>query len=575
MPLPLLAALHIFILFLQQTFTQATTTNIPSPTPDQLIFQDMEIGALISYNMATAAHTQGCAWNKPPPAASIFTGKLPSKINTDQWCAAISSFGGKYATLVAKHLCGFTLWPSKAKSGNYTFDYSTNSIGIDIVQQLAESCNAVGVKLGIYYSVNVNALFNVQNGVVQPFIDPNDPRPRISQAQYVDIVQQQLRELWTNYGPLAEIWFDGGFNVPGMKNSLLKLYNETQQHAAVFNGCGLTDNAVLWIGSESGHAPYPVWNTDNTNPCPTDGGPGIMNGSSYIPKEVDLTLQNSDTWFFQDGRGYRSLLELVRIYHDSVGHGGNMLLNLAPPHNSTLPDDAMELYSKLGKFTASCYGVGAVASLTSLASTSCYSNSQDCHHIQLQSSSSSSSRSIDSSTSIAIDSSISTMTFDRILLKEEMSKGQLITEFEIILNGTIKIFNGTAVGRSLIVLLKENVTAAQVMIRVTASKASPSFRLITIPNPLSCVVDGGTNSDGCNLQQDIVIGGFPSNIPVQTVTTVSQCCAACVQASLQCVAFTAVPTTNSSNGNEFECTLLKATGGSSKTVPGAFSGSPN
>ena len=35
---------------------------------------------------------------------------------------------------------------------------------------------------------------------------------------------------------------------------------------------------------------------------------------------------------------------MVSIYHDSVGHGGNMLLNLAPPPNSTLPDVAMETY---------------------------------------------------------------------------------------------------------------------------------------------------------------------------------------------------------------------------------------
>jgi hypothetical protein len=116
--LAMLAMLALLPLLLQHTFTQATTTFeegiVPIPTPDQFSFSRyyMEMGALISCNLATAAHTQGCAWNKPPPAASIFTTQLPAKINTDQWCAAISSFGGKYATLVAKHLCGFTLRPS-------------------------------------------------------------------------------------------------------------------------------------------------------------------------------------------------------------------------------------------------------------------------------------------------------------------------------------------------------------------------------------------------------------------------------------------------------------------------------
>lgn len=50
-------------------------------------------------------------------------------------------------------------------------------------------------------------------------------------------------------------------------------------------------NAVIWIGTESGHAPYPVWSTQTG--CASGAGSAI--GESYVPKEVDLTLQNSDT----------------------------------------------------------------------------------------------------------------------------------------------------------------------------------------------------------------------------------------------------------------------------------------
>ena len=76
----------------------------------------------------------------------------------------------------------------------------------------------------------------------------------------------------TRYGDLAEIWFDGGFKVGGPKfeAGLLSLLNRTQPHAAVFNGCGLSPNAVAWIGTESGHAPYPVWNTQTG--CPSGAG---------------------------------------------------------------------------------------------------------------------------------------------------------------------------------------------------------------------------------------------------------------------------------------------------------------
>jgi hypothetical protein len=93
----------------------------PKPSTELLLYQEMEMGALVCYNMATANHTQGCAAKAVPPA-SIFLDNTPTKADTDQWCQAIASFGGKYATMVVKHECGFLIWPSNASSGNFTYD---------------------------------------------------------------------------------------------------------------------------------------------------------------------------------------------------------------------------------------------------------------------------------------------------------------------------------------------------------------------------------------------------------------------------------------------------------------------
>ena len=71
------------------------------------------MGALVCYNMATADGTQGCAPHHVPNA-STFTRAAPAAVDTDGWCRAIQSFGGKYATLVAKHVCGFAIWPTRA-----------------------------------------------------------------------------------------------------------------------------------------------------------------------------------------------------------------------------------------------------------------------------------------------------------------------------------------------------------------------------------------------------------------------------------------------------------------------------
>lgn len=149
---------------------------VPKPTAATLLYQEMEIGALVCYNMATADGSQGCPGKTVPPASKFIEG-TPTKANTDQWCEAIASFGGKYATYVVKHVCGFLVWPSNATSGpreqnstprcqlhlratesnrfcclpkgNFTYNYGVHDR--DLIRQLAESCASVGVRLGLYY----------------------------------------------------------------------------------------------------------------------------------------------------------------------------------------------------------------------------------------------------------------------------------------------------------------------------------------------------------------------------------------------------------------------------------------
>lgn len=224
-----------------------------------------------------------------------------------------------------------------------------------------------------------------------------------------------------------------------------------------------------------------------------------------------------------------------------------MLLNVAPPHNSSLPDEAIKLYEELGHFVKSCYGEGETASSRALNMTRCFVE-ESCERVTLTLPN-------------------GRRSFDRVLMKEELSRGQLVNAFEILADG-VRIFNGTSIGRSLIVLLDRNVTASEVQIHVLSSKSPPSFRLIAVPDPAACVA-GGSGGEGCKIRSNVIIGGFPSSIPSRNVSHVDECCAACVANAQTCVAFTAVPTSSA-----YTCTLLRATGGADRMVRGAYSGSP-
>jgi len=176
----------------------------------------------------------------------------------------------------------------------------------------------------------------------------------VTQEQYTEIEFAQLNELWTNYGDLFEVWFDGAF-LPAVHERLAALIRSTQPHSNGFNGFGVSPNPVRWIGTESGHSPYPTWSTCDDKGC-FRGGAGSPNGNNFVPPEVDCTLQNGDTWFYDGNVGVRPLQELISMYHDSVGHNGNLLLDMAPTTEGVLPPEAVERYKQLGDFIRGCYG---------------------------------------------------------------------------------------------------------------------------------------------------------------------------------------------------------------------------
>lgn len=187
-------------------------SKIALPTKDQLAFQDREIGALIHFNIATYLDEKLDGCNNVPelvPSPDLFD---PELLNTDQWMDTIKSFGAKYATLVAKHNCGFATWPSKVqfptKDGTES-DYNYTTVdsplhGKDVVGSFIKSAEKYNVGRGFYYSVVVNNFLNVQNSKVRT--NPLAPgQVGITDDTYNQIVFDQLTELWTNYGKLTEV----------------------------------------------------------------------------------------------------------------------------------------------------------------------------------------------------------------------------------------------------------------------------------------------------------------------------------------------------------------------------------
>ena len=198
-------------------------SKIALPTPELLAWQAKEIGMIIHFNMATNIANQsldGC--NNVPhlvPNVSLFD---PVKLNTDQWATTIEALGAKYATLVAKHNCGFATWPSKVKFTNslgkeqsYNYTIADSPVhGEDVPKMFVKSMDDHNLGHGFYYSVNVNNFMDVASnqvaggsgfspGKVNADLAPG--QVSITQATYNQVVLDQLAELWSQYGKLTEV----------------------------------------------------------------------------------------------------------------------------------------------------------------------------------------------------------------------------------------------------------------------------------------------------------------------------------------------------------------------------------
>jgi hypothetical protein len=254
------------------------------PSAPVLAWQLKDVGCFVHYNMATMVGSQGCqdGVSVPPPLSAW----QPTALDTDAWVSTCAAMGGSRIIYVAKHGCGFAAWNSSVPGYPYAARYAP--MPVDVVAAFVESARKAGLGVGFYYSDATNSYCRVSGGFVQPGV-AKPGQMNVTQAQYNAFVVAHLTELWSNYGPLTELWFDGGFD-PSLSPSLTTLLNKLQPNAVVFGGAGLNNNALRWIGTEDGLAPYPTWSRTVAG----GNGQGDPNGDSWTPAETDFTLQNGD-----------------------------------------------------------------------------------------------------------------------------------------------------------------------------------------------------------------------------------------------------------------------------------------
>jgi alpha-L-fucosidase len=237
----------------------------------------------------------------------------PRKGSARAWMAHARRAGMRYAVFTAKHHDGFALWDTRASD----FSVARGAYGGDLVREYVDAARAEGLRVGLYLSLS-----DWHHPDYPPFRDEDRPyrfgmvpRPTAEGwARYRRFLFAQVEELCTEYGPLDLLWFDGGWERTADEWDAFALERliRSLQPGIVLNdrlpGVGDFDTPEQFVPAE---APGRAWET-----C--------------------LTMNASWAWNPDDPE-WKSARELVHTLCEVAGRGGNLLLNVSPTADGSLP----------------------------------------------------------------------------------------------------------------------------------------------------------------------------------------------------------------------------------------------
>jgi len=109
------------------------------PTPQQVAWQDLEIGVLIHFGPNSFMDRE---WGDGAADPQVFN---PTQLDASQWVAAAKSAGAHYLVLVAKHRDGFCLWPTAQTASSVKASPWRNGRG-DLVREVADAARQRGLR---------------------------------------------------------------------------------------------------------------------------------------------------------------------------------------------------------------------------------------------------------------------------------------------------------------------------------------------------------------------------------------------------------------------------------------------
>ncbi len=248
-------------------------------------------------------------------------GFTAAKYHPEKWAKLIRESGARYAVITAKHHDGFALWDTRYGDLNI----HKTPANRDLIAPFVSALRKEKLKVGLYFSLPDWSYEDYPNFTRTKKRYSNDS---LRWQRFLEYYQGQLKELSEKFRPDL-FWFDGDWEFSPQKWQATKVREFL-----------LKDNPGVIINSRlGGHGDYAT---------PEQGVPVVRPKDKYW--ELCMTMNNS--WGYQgNDKDYKTPNQIIRIFADCLSMGGNLLLDIGPKADGTIPDEQVAILKELGRWT--------------------------------------------------------------------------------------------------------------------------------------------------------------------------------------------------------------------------------
>ena len=336
-----------------------------SIAPKMQWFADAKLGIFIHWGIyAVEGTSESWSFHSRNTTYPYYMGQLKGftaeKYDPKAWAALIKESGAQYAVITTQHHDGVALWNTQQLTPNTPWSLSASEplklqkpslwnaklpLSVvaqspakrDVIAPFAAALREEGLKFGAYYSL-LDWSHNDYPGFFKDQGRYKLTEDTVRWQRFLRFMHAQIGELSSQFHPDL-FWFDGDWehsnaewNAPKIRKDIL-----TANPNAIMNG------------RLQGYGDYATPEQNMPIERPTLVGlDGKAHGTLW-----ELCMTSNDNWGWRPNDTLmKTSNEVIRIFSECLGMGGNLLLDIGPKADGTITAEQTKLLRDLGRWTS-------------------------------------------------------------------------------------------------------------------------------------------------------------------------------------------------------------------------------